>query len=175
VLSNFRYLLTNCREMEKLLWTPTQAYKEHSTLFEYQQYIADKYAVNTANYAEMHAWSINNLSTFWESILTFFDVKYSGTYDEVFTQRGSADDFTQVSWFAGIDLSYSENIFLNKDPNAIAVKYADEDASYTAYTWSDLSARVSSLHAFLRENNIQQGDRVVGLLNNTVEALVIFL
>lgn len=161
--------------MKKPLWTPTKAYIEHSPLYEYQQYIADRHDVKITDYAQMHQWSIDNLAIFWESILHFFNVKYSGQYNTVFTHRDDGSDFTDINWFEGISLSYCENIFLGKNPNAIAVKYADENTSYLEFTWEELKTRVSCLQQYLKDNGILEGDRVVGLLNNTVETLVIFL
>lgn len=161
--------------MKKPLWTPTKAYIEHSPLYEYQQYIADRHDVKITDYAQMHQWSIDNLAIFWESILHFFNVKYSGQYNTVFTHRDDGSDFTDINWFEGISLSYCENIFLGKNPNAIAVKYADENTSYLEFTWEELKTKVSCLQQYLKDNGILEGDRVVGLLNNTVETLVIFL
>ncbi len=161
--------------MKEPLWIPTQAYTEHSPLFEYWQYIIDTYDLNISNYAELHAWSIDNVSIFWESIIAFFNIKYSGEYKKVFNHRGDGNDFTDINWFDGISLSYSEHVFLDKQPHAIAVKYADEESAYKEFTWSELSDRVSCLQSYMKDNGIVKGDRVVGVLNNTVEALVIFL
>ncbi|MGO3109906.1 MAG: acetoacetate--CoA ligase [Sphingobacterium sp.] len=161
--------------MKEPLWVPKPAYSEQSALYEYGQYIAEKYNLSFSSYDQMHRWSTDNLARFWESILDFFDVKYSGRYTNVFSHRDNGSDFTDIDWFSGLSLSYSEHIFAGKDPTAIAVKYADEECTYRAYTWAEISNMVYCLQNYMRDNGVSKGDRVVGLLNNTVETLVIFL
>ncbi|MFD1769275.1 acetoacetate--CoA ligase [Sphingobacterium suaedae] len=161
--------------MRKLLWTPSITYKEGSSLARYQQYLFAKNNLSFDSYTALHQWSIRHIELFWESIVKFFPIRYSGTYSQVLLQQSADADFIGSKWFGGISLSYAEHIFADRNRDTLALIYADEQEEYRAVTWGELEQRVSRLQQFMRSKGIEQGDRVVGVLNNTIDTIAIFL
>src|SRR5690606_10477856 len=66
-------------------------------------------------------------------------------------------------------------IFQGRKDSDLAIKYADETGTYQEVGWEDLRKRVSCIQQFLKDKGIKKGDRVAGVLNNTVETIAIFL
>ncbi|GHE29450.1 acetoacetate--CoA ligase [Sphingobacterium griseoflavum] len=161
--------------MQNPLWSPSKSYQEHSILVDYQKFIRKHFAKDTQSYAAMYDWSVNCLGDFWESLLQYFDIRYSGSYDEVLQWDKASADFTRVTWFDGISLSYAEHIFKNKPLDGIALYYTDEKYGYQEISWLELQHKVSVLQQYLSKHGIQQGDRVAAVLTNSVEAVAIFL
>lgn len=161
--------------MSTPLWIPSATYLESSALFRFQQYIERKYNISLSSYDELQEWSVENLANFWESVLQFFDVSYSGHYTSVLQEGTNANDFIGTKWFDGISLSYAEHIFKNVNDTTPAIKFSNEKGEYIEISWIDLQRRVSSVQQYLSENGVKKGDRVVGVLNNTIETVIIFL
>src|SRR5690606_6764905 len=111
----------------------------------------------------------------YTTLFRSFRIDFSGTYQQVLHWDKTSADFINAKWFEGISLSYAEHIFRNKEPHKIALKYADEKCGYQEVTWQELQHKVSVIQQFLLEKDVQKGDRVVGILNNTIETVAIFL
>ncbi len=162
------------KRMSTPLWIPSQEYTESSSLYAFQKYIESKFKLQFLNYQEFHLWSINHLEDFWASILDYFQVSYSGNYRKIL-DGNTAENFIGAKWFEGIKLSYAEHIFKSYQEEGIAVKFQSEYEYYQEVTWEELQERVSKIQQYLLEKSIQKGDRVVGVLNNRVETIAIFL
>jgi len=161
--------------MKTPIWIPTDDYMTASVMYQYKRYVEHRFGVEFKDYAGLHQWSIADLPLFWESLLDFFGVRFSGTYEKALVYDRGADDFIHVKWFDGIYLSYSEHIFLHRNEDDVAIKYGDERVDYVTVTWKELEASVSCLQQFLLEKGIKKGDRIGGVLNNTIECVAIFL
>ncbi len=161
--------------MEEALWTPEESYISDSGIFAYQAYLSKAYNLSFTSYQSLHDWSIAHPDIFWESILKYFDVSYSGSYTDVFSWDKNAGDFTDVKWFPGMRLSYAAQLFKNRPADGIAVYYQDEQNNDQSVTWSTLEKRVAALQQYLRAQGVQRGDRVVGVLSNNIAAIEIFL
>ena len=157
------------------LWTPSKQYAESSTLYAFQKFVEQRYSVHFADYQGFHAWSIEHIESFWEAILHFFNISYSGTYNKVLSWNANEKDFIGVRWFEGIELSYAEHIFKSFDANSIAIKFCSEYEAYKEITWQELESKVSRIQQFLMDRGIRKGDRVVGVLNNRIDTVAIFL
>jgi len=160
--------------MTKPLWIPDLFNMKEAVLYAFQQYIESKFKLQFFDYEQFHKWSINNLDKFWESILDFFNISYSGSYNKVIEWKTS-ENFIGSKWFEGIELSYAEHIFKSYKDNGIAIKFQSEYEYFQEITWQALHERVSKIQQYLVDKGIQKGDRVVGVLNNRVESIAIFL
>lgn len=161
--------------MSAPLWTPSKYYTESSALFAFKHFVESKYAIQFSNYQYFQKWSVNNLENFWESILEFFDINYSGKYSKVLDWNSNSNDFTKVSWFDGIELSYAEHIFKSYKENGIALKFQSEYEGYQEVTWKELQSTVCKIQQYLLAKGVKKGDRIVAVLNNRVETIAIFL
>lgn len=161
--------------MKKTLWIPSQSYRSNAVLSHYQSYVQTETGQQFTAYADLYNWSIEHLDIFWESILHYFPIRFSGTYSKALLWNSTADDFIGAKWFEGISLSYSEHIFADRTAQDTALYYEDERNKYIEVSWTSLAEQVSSVQQFLVHKGIKKGDRVAGILSNNVEAIVIFL
>jgi len=165
----------NYKHMSISLWTPSQDYVESSVLFAFKNFVESKYELQFADYHDFHQWSINNIADLWESILLFFDISYTGNYSKVLDWDANSKNFIDAKWFDGIELSYSEHIFKYYEEDSIALKFQSEYEDYQEITWKELHCKVSKIQQYLLDKGIKKGDRIVGVLNNRVETIAIFL
>ncbi|WP_164109999.1 MULTISPECIES: acetoacetate--CoA ligase [Sphingobacterium] len=161
--------------MSKALWTPPSEYIQKSGLFNYQQFLESKKGRKFSSYHDLHQWSIDNLDEFWTSVLSYFEISYSGTYNQSISWDSKSDDFIDTQWFEGIELSYSEHIFKQTTTERPALKFASESIGYEEISWLELTEMVSRIQQFLVEKDVKRGDRVAAVLNNTIETIAIFL
>jgi acetoacetyl-CoA synthetase len=172
----FVYLsVPNYKHMSIPLWTPSQDYVESSVLFDFKNFVQAKCGFQFNDYQEFHEWSISNIEDFWESILLFFDISYIGNYSKVLDWDANSKNFIDAKWFDGIELSYSEHIFKSYEEDSIALKFQSEYEDYQEITWKELQCKVSKIQQYLLDKRIKKGDRIVGVLNNRVETIAIFL
>src|SRR5690606_22046732 len=161
--------------MKSPIWIPSEQYIKSSVIYGFQQFVEQHYNRCFLDYTSFHQWSIEQMESFWEAILSYFKINYDGEYQQVLRWQNTNTDFIDARWFEGISLSYTEHTFRDKKGTDPALKYTDEIGNYREITWDELREKVSSIQQFLEEKGIQQGDRVVGILNNTIETIAIFL
>lgn len=161
--------------MENALWSPSEDYVKSAALYSFQQYVERTNKRSFLDYESFHSWSVQELDSFWEAVLSYFEIDYSGSFDKALDWDRQAKDFIDAKWFEGIYLSYAEHIFKDKPATDIALKYTDETGEYQEISWFELRTQVSVLQQFLSDQGVQKGDRVVALMNNTVECIAIFL
>lgn len=157
------------------LWIPSQHYKDNSALNRFKIYAENAYNEQFDNYHEFHQWSINNIERFWETVVQYFDISYSGTYNKVLDWNKSSNDFIGAQWFEGIEVSYAEHIFKSYKEDYPALKFKSEYEDYQEVTWKVLQDKVSIIQQYLVEKGIQKGDRIAGVLNNRIDTIAIFL
>jgi len=157
------------------LWTPSQDYVESSVLFAFKNFVESKCELQFSDYHEFHEWSISNIEDFWESLFLFFDISYTGNYSKVLDWDANSKNFIHAKWFDGIKLSYAEHIFKSYEEDSIALKFQSEYEDYQEFTWKEIQCKVSKIQQYLLDKRIKKGDRIVGVLNNRVETIAIFL
>lgn len=122
------------------------------------------------SYKELHAWSVANISEFWEGLLSYFDViEYSG-YQQV-----ESGKMPQVKWFEGIELSYAHHLFRNANDEYPAIIFRNEAGEKLELSWAQLKAKVADVQQFLLNAGVKPGDRVAAYLPNIPEATISFL
>lgn len=161
--------------MKQPIWMPSEHYIKSSVLYDFQQFVERHYNRCFLDYAAFHQWSTEQVAHFWEAVLWYFEIDYTGEYEQALKWQHTDPDFIQAKWFEGISLSYAAHIFRNKEGSRTAIKYTDEYNHYQQVTWDELRKKVSVLQQFLRKKGVEKGDRVAGILNNTVETVAIFL
>ncbi|NGM61117.1 acetoacetate--CoA ligase [Sphingobacterium sp. SGG-5] len=161
--------------MKKPIWIPSEQYIKSSILYSFQHYVEQAYNRCFLDYTAFYQWSIARSEDFWQAILTYFNIDFLGTYEQALTEEKGSDTFIAARWFDGISLSYAEHIFKQAHPKRPALKYGSETNEYVEVSWQELTDKVSVLQQFLVEKGVKKGDRVVGVLNNTAETIVLFL
>ena len=103
-----------------ILWEPSEEAREASRLTAYTRWLATR-GLSFESYADLWAWSVDDLEAFWVSIWDFFGVRASQPYDAVLPDRRMPG----ARWFPGSELSYAEHVFQGKDPAATALVALD--------------------------------------------------
>lgn len=150
------------------LWTPSADDISRSEMTAFKNFIEEKHRLSFSSYAELHRWSIDHLEDFWAGIYAYFKVE--GPYESV-----HEGDFIGGEWFKGASVSYSEHIFRNATSERPALVYRSENGEPREVSWAELKAITLAVQLYLVRSGVQKGDCVAGVLNNTPEALAIFL
>lgn len=161
----------NIHEDAKLLWKPSEEFVSESNIQDYFIWLEENYSYSFEDYNELWDWSISANNEFWESIIEYYKVLYTGKYDKVI----SGEAMPKLSWFKGIKLSYAEHVFRNYNDDNPAIIYKTEGEELQELSWQDLVAKVASLKQFMLNKGITKGDRVVAYMPNIVEASISFL
>ncbi len=158
-------------EEVKLLWTPTEVFKEESNLSHYMAWLADNEGMVFENYQQLWSWSVDKPGDFWGSLWNYFDIIFEGEYSTVL--QGSK--MPHYRWFQGSRLNYAEHIFRNENDSRPAIIHKREGKDIEQISWKELRSKVAALQAFLLKSGVSAGDRVVGYLTNTPEATISLL
>lgn len=158
-------------EEVKLLWTPTDVFKEESNLSHYMAWLADNEGMVFENYQQLWSWSVDKPGEFWGSLWNYFDIIFEGEYSTVL--QGSK--MPHYRWFQGSRLNYAEHIFRNENDSRPAIIHKREGKDIKQISWKELRSKVAALQAFLLKSGVSAGDRVVGYLTNTPEAIISLL
>ncbi len=155
------------------LWQPSRKLIEHSNLKQYCDWLFVKKGLYFRDYEELWRWSVTDTEDFWETIWHYFNLKKTDSYINVLNLPGT--DFIGAEWFTRSTLNYSEHIFRNKTTQRPALLFQSENQPLTSVSWQTLEKQVAALAAWLRNQGIQPGDRVAGVLPNSPHAVVAFL
>ena len=77
-------------------------------------------------------------------------------------------------WFPNAKLNFAENLLRFSDDREALVEI-DEATPDASMTYGQLREQVARLASWMREQNIQSGDRVAGFMPNCIEAVVAML
>ena len=143
-----------------------------SILSSYEEFLDSKNKLKFESYDDLHDWSVNETSSFWKSIVSFFKIEFDKSSKEVYKFN---EDFIKTQWFYGSKISYSKNVFKNDNLKTPAIKYQDESGEYYEISWNSLKAKTLEFQEILIKNKIEIGDRVVGYCSNTPEVIAAFL
>ncbi|WP_348762285.1 acetoacetate--CoA ligase [uncultured Salinisphaera sp.] len=160
-----------------IVYTPDEATVSRTRLAGYLRWLAERGQAPThdpRDYAALHAWSVADETPFWD---TLWD--YLGLVGE----RGTAPalDSTRLPgarWFADAQLNYAENLLAparHGRADATAIVALSEARARATWTYGQLVAEVGAFEAWLRDQGVVEGDRVVGVVAHTAEPIVAML
>lgn len=157
------------------LYKPDRRSMDESLLKKYMDWLFVKKGLYFRDYDDLWDWSVTDLEDFWESIYQFFDVQSHTPYDQVLF-RPSRADMIGTEWFSGAMVNYAEHIFRHRNNQRPALLFASERRQRPiAIDWHELEHQVAAVAAYLRQQGVGVGDRVVSVLPNCPEAVVSFL
>jgi len=161
--------------MGKLLWSPTEEQKSQSEINKFKQYIEKEYGLCFSSYQELWAWSTTDLSNFWKSIATYFNLAFHSDFTNIIELPADSTSFIGTKWFAGATLNYAEHVFRKASEQRPALIFQSEQQVRREVSWLELEFIVLKLQIYLKEIGVQSGDRVAGVLINGIEAVALFL
>lgn len=123
-------------------------------------------------YAELHQYSVNNLSEFWQFLAEFFEINF---FDKPQRALEIGSHLIDTQWFTGATLSYTYEVFKHFRPNGIAIHYSDEEGNSLSVSWPLLLAKVLHYKNSFEQFGLKKGDRVAGYVLNRPDTVAAFL
>jgi len=152
------------------LWTPRPDMRSSTRLGHYLQWLEEHQGLQFQDYDELWSWSVDDLDAFWSSIAAHFEVDFASPPTAVLGSRAMPG----AQWFPGSTLNYAERA-LRRRGEAPAVFERSQTRDPSQLSWDGLRDQVARCRQGLLRLGVRRGDRVVGLLPNTSEALISFL
>jgi acetoacetyl-CoA synthetase len=153
-----------------LLWQPTPEAIHNSQLSEFQRAIERQFGTSFRSYSELHQWTLDNPSEFWEHVW-----QHAGLIGKKLGQTTeAANNPWGLRWFPETKLNFAENLLRYRD-DEIAMVGLLENGQRQEWSYRDLYAEVEALASAMRHHGIKTGDRVAGLLPNIPQTIIIML
>lgn len=135
---------------------------------------------------DLHNWSVEHISEFWEEVFQQYPLIYSGSYHNVINENARMDSIP--TWFEGVKLNFAENVLLWPDPkdSSRATTERKRDAAIACtevregctemrhFTWKEIRERVGLLANAMRARGVKKGNRVAVVASNSVDTLTVF-
>ncbi|MBM3678377.1 MAG: acetoacetate--CoA ligase [Actinobacteria bacterium] len=153
-----------------VIWRPGPEDISGSRLSAFIRWLAAERGLELDGYAPLHAWSVADLEGYWTAVWDYFGVRASVPARRVL----SGSTMPDVRWFEGAELNLAEG-FLAGAPDDAALVWGDESGEVGEMTYGRLRAEVARVQEGLRRLGVERGDRVVAVLPNVPEAVVVFL
>jgi acetoacetyl-CoA synthetase len=154
-----------------LLWTPSRERIERSRITRFMRWLEAERGLRFDDYGSLWRWSVADLDGFWSALWDHFGIAASVPPERARGRR----QMPGAQWFPGARLNYAENVLSHARPGAEALVFLSERRPATSLSWEELCSRVRRLATSLRELGVVKGDRVVGCLPNTPDAVVAML
>lgn len=156
----------------ELLWRASPERCARARITRFREQLAREQGVELADYAALHAFSVEQPQAFWSAL--WRDADLIGDWDgrDVLVPGAT---FADDRWFPGALLNAAENLLRPRPATAEALVFRDERGQRRSIAYAELVAEVAKLQGLLRELGIGVGDRVAGWLPNLPEAVVAML
>ena len=158
-------------ERSPVVWTPTEQTIQESRMGRFKAWLEQKGFGPFDDYHALHQWSITELETFWQSVWDYSGLVCGTPAESVLGKR----EMPGAEWFPGMKLNFAANLLRHAEGDQTdreAVVAYCETRPVLRKTYAELKADTGALEAFLRQQGVQQGDRVAGVVTNGYEALV---
>lgn len=155
--------------MDEIVWTPE--FSKNNAMWQYMQFINNKYNKHFSDYQSLYEWSISNSALFWDSLCLFFNMRFDTPGHEILNQF---QHMMNARWFSGATLNFAEKLLSRRDEHP-ALVCLDEENRRTVLTYQQLYLEVAQCAAGLKALGVGIGDRVAALLPNTFHTIVAML
>jgi len=166
------------------LWEPSNP--KDTVAFKFMQETNRKRRRSMQTWDDLHAFSVDQPSEFWEELFQQYPIIHSGSYQRVIDETARMDSIPK--WFEGVKVNFAENALfypdsddptkastLRKRDDAIACTEVREGCTEIRHvTWREVRRRVALLANAMRARGVAKGDRVAVVASNSVDTLVVF-
>ena len=111
------------------------------------------------DYFALHRWSLDEPAAFWRAVWDFTEIQ--GDPGETVCDDPMA--LPGCQWFPDATLNFAENLLRFSDDREALVEIDERDAR-RALTYGQMRDQVARLAGWMRDQNIQSGDRVAGFM-----------
>lgn len=141
-----------------------------TTLAEFTELLEQQNNLAFTDYNEFHHWCCDNPDVFWSAFLNFTGINHSGEIMPAITGAG----FLERRFFPKVSLNYARCLLdgaENSSVSDLAVTVVDESEQVKTITREELASLALSVAAFLQQQGIVAGDRVVAIAKNSIESI----
>lgn len=153
------------------LWVPDLRTAERSAMAAFARRVEREHGQHLADYLDLWRWSVEHLSDFWRMMWEFSGIRSGQPPAKVLTSTAMPG----AVWFPAVRLNYTEQVFRDRAPDAVALVEATEDGRAGRITWAELERQTAAVAEALHDRGVRPGDRVAGYLPNSCAAVVAFL
>ncbi|MCG7598535.1 acetoacetate--CoA ligase [Halomonas sp. McH1-25] len=157
--------------MSQPLWQPSQSEIEATQMHALMQRINREHDAELSDYASLHAWSVDNLETFWRLVWEESGV-LADTQGDTLLER--PDAMPGARWFPHAKLNFAANLLRRRDDHPALIA-CDERGRRQQISFAELYDQVAKLAHALRASGITAGDRVAGFVPNSEHAVIAML
>ncbi len=157
--------------LQEILWKPSPDDITSSRLAQYRQWLKVHHNLEFADYESLWQWSVDHITLFWETLVSFFEVQFHAPYTSVL----SGGPMPDALWFDGATLNYAEHIFNGMIQQKTAILFVSEQQALRSESVEEMWRQVSRLQLYFKKHGVKRGDRIAGYLPNIPEATYAFL
>lgn len=158
--------------MKKLLWTPSEEFKNQSEMKKFLGFVNKRTGGSYKEYPELYRWSVSEPTEFWSLLWNYLDIICEKPYDAV---AENADRFIEARWFVGAKLNYAENMLRFCDTDEPMIIFRGEDEHRSVLSGRELRRQVLSLAQALKNDGIRAGDTVAAYMPNIPQTVIAML
>ena len=156
---------------DKPSWDPDGAQVANASITDFARWVGSRTGRDVSAYADLWAWSTDDVGVFWTAIWDYFHVEASVPASAAMGSRAMPG----AEWFPGAQLSYARHVFRDRADDAIALQHASELRPLDMWTWGRLKAETAGIARSLTSVGIGPGDVVAAYLPNIPETVAAFL
>ena len=154
---------------DEVLWRASPDRIAGSVLRAYLDWLEGREQRPFPDHEALWKWSVGDLDRFWTSVVEYFGIELSATWEQVRTP----DPMPRTRWFPGATLNWAEHALrLGADDTAALVCVREGGHPERVITSGALRRMVASMAAWLRSAGVEPGDRVAAYLPNTEHAVI---
>lgn len=160
-----------------VLWQLDPDKQKQTKLFEFISQIEKRYKLDFSSYHDFYNWTIEHPELFWQDFLGYSKIILTKPYHKVL-QKNKV--FNKNKWFPGSKLNFAQNLLesdyvksrLDLEQNYPALITLNELGQTKKYSIAKLKQDVATLAAYLKQQGVEPGDRVVGFIPNIAESVI---
>ncbi|WP_214410273.1 acetoacetate--CoA ligase [Sphaerisporangium fuscum] len=154
------------------LWVPSPDEVKQARITDFARYASARTGRDlTGGYRTLWEWSVRDIDGFWSAVWDYFGLPARPAGRPSLATEAMPGSV----WFPGSTLNYAAEVFRGRNDADTAVVAITENGAPVEVGWGELRRQVASVAAALTDLGVRPGDRVVGYLPNSVEAVVAFL
>ncbi|KAF3890618.1 MULTISPECIES: AMP-binding protein [Nostocales] len=123
------------------------------------------------SYPELHAWSAQNRSEFWEIMIQRLGIHFSEKYSQIIDLSNGVES---PQWLVGARFNIIESCFL-APADALAILFQSDRGSISTMTYGELQALTNRVASGLVEAGFLPGDTIAIVMPMIAESVAIYL
>ena len=147
-------------------WHPSESHARAANLHQFGESVGR----SDTSYLAMWRWSVDHIEEFWSAATRFLNVRWHQHPTAVLEEARMPG----TQWFSDGTLNFAEHLFVDREPDRVAIRFGSESGRSGIWTWSDFERETARIRDGLIAAGVTPGDRVASCLPNLPEAVAAF-